>query len=150
MAMNFDNKLEILRNLADHLVSYNFPLGPMENEYDIACLKKNEIEVDGYTAIIHFNKASYGDYYLETFQVYNKYAPFLPFSLVTKLAKKALGSHLLSLVEFYQKDYKIYCWSVCVDKRGRPISSPIQEKSKIKNFEGFEYSYMKPEQLNLY
>lgn len=148
--MSFDQKIEIIRNLGEQLVDYNFPLGPMENEYDIACLKKNEVEVDGFSVVIHFNKAYYGKYFLETFQVYNKHAPFLPFCLVTKLAKKVLGSHLLSLVEFYQKDHKIYCWTVCVDERGRPIPSPIQEKSKIKNFEGFEYSYMHPEQLNLY
>lgn len=147
---NFDYKIEILRNLADHLVGYNFPLGPMENEYDISCLKKTEVEVDGYGLVIHFNKAWYGSYFLETFQVYNKHSPFLPFSLVAKLAQKTLGSHFLSLVEFYQKDYKIYCWTVCVDERGRPIQSPIKEKIKIKNFEGFQYGYMKPDQLNLY
>ena len=148
--MCFDHKIEMIRSLGEHLIPYNFPLAPMENEYDIACLKKIEIEVDGYSVVVHFNKAYYSKYYLETFQIYNKYAPFLPFCLVTKLAKKTLGSHLLSLVEFYQKDHKIYCWTVCVDERGRPIPSPIQEKSKIKNFEGFEYSYMMPEELNLY
>jgi hypothetical protein len=148
--MNFDEKIEIFRNLSNHLVDFNFPLSPMEIEYDIACLKKTEIEVDGYTIVIHFNKAFYGNYYLETLQIFNKYAPFLPFSLVAKLAKKTLGSHHLSLVEFYQQDHKIYCWSVCVDERGRPIMSPIQDQSKSKTFEGFEYRYMQPEQLNLY
>jgi hypothetical protein len=148
--MCFDHKIEMIRNLAEHLVAYNFPLSPMDYEYDIACLKRMELDVDGYSVVIHFNKAFYGDYYLETFQVYNKNSPFLPFNLVTKLAKKVLGGHLLSLVEFYNYDHKIYCWTVCVDERGRPIPSPIQQKTKIKNFEGFEYSYMSPEQLNLY
>jgi hypothetical protein len=147
---NFDQKIEMLRNLSKHLVGYNFPLGPMDTEYDIAILKKTEIEVDGYTVIVHFNRAYYEKYFLETFQIYNKHSPFLPFYLVTKLAQKVLGSHHLSLVEFYQKDHKIYCWSVCVDDRGRPINSPLHEKTKVKNFEGFEYNYMKPEQLNLY
>lgn len=147
---NFDHKIEILRNLGEHLIDYNFPLGPMETEYDIACLKRTEVEVDGYTTVVHFNKAAYENYYLETFQIYNKHSPFLPFGLVAKLAQKVLGSHLVSLVEFYQKDHKIYCWSVCVDDRGRPIPSPMQEKTKLKTFEGFEYGYMMPEQLNLY
>lgn len=146
----FDQKIEIIRNLGNRLVGYNFPLAPMEIEYDIACLKRIEIEVDGYSVVAHFNRALYEKYFLETFQVYNKHSPFLPFCLVTKLAQKVLGSHHLSLVEFYQKDHKIYCWSVCVDERGRPIQSPMQEKAKIINFEGFEYGYMKPEQLNLY
>lgn len=148
--MGFDNKIEMIRNLSNQLVGYNYPLSPMEFEYDIACLKRLELDVDGYSLVIHFNKSNYGDYYLETFQVFNKYAPFLPFNLVAKLAKKTLGSHLLSLVEFYQQDHKIYCWSVCVDERGRPITSPIQDQSKPKTFEGFEYRYMQPEQLNLY
>lgn len=148
--MSFDQKIEIIRNLAEQLVPYNFPLAPMDYEYDISCLKKTEVEVDGYSIVIHFNKACYGDYYLETFQIYNKNAPFLPFNLVVKLGQKVLGGHCLSLVEFYQADRKIYCWNVCVDDRGRPIPSPLKEKTKIKNFEGFEYGYMAPEQLNLY
>lgn len=147
---NFDNKIEILRNLSEQLVAYNFPMAPTEFEYDISCLKRMEIDVDGYTIIVHLNKAYYEKYYLETFQIYNKHAPFLPFNLVVKLGKKVLGSHLLSFVEFYQKDKKIYCWSVCLDERGRPISSPIRDKFKTKIFEGFQYDYIQPEQLNFY
>lgn len=146
----FDQKLEIMRNMANSLVPYNFPMGPVELEYHISPLKKCEVEVDGYTIVFHINRASYNDHYLETFQMYNKFAPFLPFSLVAKLAKKALGGYCLSLVEFYQDDRKIYCWSVCLDDRGRPMMSPIKERSKPRVFEGFEYMYMTPEQLNLY
>lgn len=147
---DFDSKIEITRNLANDLVPLNFPIGPVDLEYYISPLKKGEVSVDGYTIVFHFNRALYNNHYLETFQLYNKYAPFLPFYLVTKLAKKVLGGHLLSLVEFYQDDHKIYCWSVCLDQRGRPIASPAKEKCKQKFFEGFEYSYMTPEQLNFY
>jgi hypothetical protein len=148
---NFDDKLEIIRNLSQDLVPYNFPMAPVDLEYYIAPLKKTEVEVDGYTIVFHLNRALYNDnYYLETFQVFNKYAPFLPFHLVTKLAKKALGGHFLSLVEFYQEDKKIYCWSVCLDKRGRPFAPPNKQKSNSRVFEGFEYMYVTPEQLNLY
>lgn len=146
----FDSKMEALRNLACVLVPYNFPIGPVEFEYYISPLKKSEATVDGYSLIFHLNRASYNDHFLESFQVYNKYAPFLPFSLVTKLARKALGSHHLSLVEFYQEDRKIYCWSVCLDGRGRPMAAPLKERVDNRVFEGFHYGYMKPEQLNLY
>lgn len=145
-----DSKMDALRNISRSLVPYNFPLGAAELEYYLAPLKRTEVEVDGYPLVIHFNRASYNDHYLESFQVYNKYAPFLPFSLVTKLARKALGSHHLSLVEFYQEDRKIYCWTVCLDMRGRPIASPMKERSYSRIFEGFHYAYMTPEQLNLY
>jgi len=147
---NFDEKIEKIRNLGNQLVPLNFPQGPVELEYHISALKKSEAQVDGYSVVFHFNRAKYNDHYLETFQLYNKYAPFLPFYLVAKLVKKVLGGHLLSLVEFYQDDKKIYCWSVCLDSRGRPIESPAKEKCKSKNFEGFKYSYMTPEQLNFY
>jgi hypothetical protein len=146
----FDEKIEIMRSVSESLVPYNFPVGPVELEYYIAPLKRCEAEVDGYTVVFHLNRAKYKDHYLETFQVHNKHAPFLPFHLVAKLARKVLGGHHLSLVEFYQVEHKIYCWSVCLDERGRPIDSPIKEKSKPAEFEGFRYVYITPEQLNLY
>lgn len=146
----FEARLENLRNLSQDLVPYNFPLGPVELEYYLSPLKRSEAEVDGYSIVFHFNRASYNDHFLESFQVYNKHAPFLPFCLVAKLARKALGSHELALVEFYQEDRKIYCWSVCLDERGRPIASPMQERTDPRVFEGFRYAYMTPEQLNLY
>lgn len=146
----FDEKIEMMRNVSESLVPYNFPSGPVELEYYIAPLKRCEVEVDGYSVVFHLNRAKYNDHYLETFQVHNKYAPFLPFHLVAKLARKVLGGHHLSLVEFYQGEHKIYCWSVCLDDRGRPIDSPIKEKSKPVEFEGFKYVYITPEQLNLY
>lgn len=147
---NFDSRLEILRNLSDDLVPYNFPLGPVELEYYIAPLKRSEAEVDGYPIVFHFNRAAYNDHFLESFQVYSRFTPFLPFCVVVKLARKALGSHHLSLVEFYQDDRKVYCWSVCLDSRGRPIHSPMNERTESRSFEGFKYSYMNPDQLNLY
>jgi len=147
---NFDLALDNLRNLSRDLVSYNFPIGPADLEYFLAPLKRSEAHVDGYPVIFHLNRASYNNHYLESFQVYSKYAPFLPFCLVAKLGRKALGSHQLSLVEFYQEDRKIYCWSVCLDDRGRPIASPMKDRTDPRVFEGFQYSYMRPEQLNLY
>lgn len=147
---NFDEKVEFMRNMAERLVPYNFPLGSVDFEYYIAPLKRCEAEVDGYTVVFHLNKAMYGDHHLETFQVHNKYAPFLPFQLVAKLARRVLGGHHLSLVEFYQGENKIYCWSVCLNERGCPITSPLNERFEERNFEGFSYRYIKPEQLNLY
>ncbi len=147
---NFDIKIEIVRNLGEQLVPYNFPVGPIETEYYLAPLKRCEVVVDGYTVIFHFNKARYNNHTLETFQLYNKYAPFLPFFIVAKLAKKVLGSHFLYLIEFYQEDRKIYCWTVCLDERGRPIFSPMKEKTQTRIFEDFEFFQLSPEQLHLY
>lgn len=150
MYMGFEEKIEVMRNMADRLVPYNFPLGSVDMEYYLAPLKRCEAEVDGYSIVFHLNKAEYSNHYLETFQVHNKHAPFLPFHLVVKLARKVLGGHHLSLVEFYQGERKIYCWTVCLDVRGRPISSPAEERFEQRRFEDLEYKYIAPEQLNLY
>jgi len=149
--MSFNEQFEILRNLGNRLVDYNYPLSPIHFENELSCLKTMDIEVDGYDTVVYFNKSLYDDgCYLETFQIYNKNAPFLPFHLVAKLAQKALGSYFLSLIEFYQNDHKVYCWTVSVDDRGRPLPSPLNNKLKTKVFEGFQYGYLQPEQVNLY
>ena len=142
--------LETLRIVSQHLVPYTFPMAPAEFEEDIAPLKKQEIEVDGYSIIVHFNKADYKRYYLESLQILGKHSPFLPFHLVVKLAQRMLGGHHLSLVEFYQDSRKVYCWSVCVDKQGKPMPSPIEDETQPCEFEGFEYAYMQASQLNFY
>lgn len=146
----FDHVIENLRNTGEWLVPYNYPHAPQSSEKDISILKETEVEVDGYTVGIHFNKSKYNGYFLETLQIYNKFGPFLPFNVVVKLGCKTLGSSLLSLVEFWKEDYKIYCWSVCVDDRGRPIPSPIEEESESCEYEGFSYKYMDPSSLNFY
>ena len=148
--ITFDDAIEILRNVGERLVPYNYPLGSKLWEKDLLPLKIMDLEVDGYSVTIHFNKSKYQKYYLETFQVYSTNTPFLPFHLVTKMACKMLGSGDLSLIEFYQNDRKVYCWSVCLDDEGKPIPSPISEDSKICSFQGFEYKYMNANQLTFY
>lgn len=145
----FEDSLNNLKNLGKHLVEYNFPLAPMHYEKDISLLKKSEAEADGYTVVMHYNRALYQDYYHETFQIYNKYGMFLPFQVVVKLGQKALGSHNLSLVQFYQGNHKVYCWNVCIDMEGKPLAY-LNKNLKTCDFEGFKYQIMKLEQLNLY
>ena len=74
----------------------------------------------------------------------------MPFGLICKLAKRFLGSHHLSLVELFKDNRKIYIWSVCVDRRGRPIQAPYEIDTEECNFEGFNYLYMQPNQVNFY
>jgi len=146
----FNSKIEVTRNLAKDLTPYNFPIGSVEWENYLSPLKKGEVETDGYQILYHFNRAYYGNHYLETFQIFNKHAPFLPFCLVSKLAQITLGSHHLSLVEFYQESRKVYCWTVCLDERGRPVETLMKEKSDSRIFEGFQYAYLSPDQLHFY
>jgi len=145
-----EHLMETLRRASKHLIPHTFPLEEIEVEDDIGTLKRMEMTVDGYEVVIYFNKADYDDYYLETFQVFSKNSVFLPFNLVVKLACRMLGSHHLSLIEFYQDNRKVYCWSVCVDKDGKAIASPTDEESEFSEYEGFEYKRMHPDQINLY
>jgi hypothetical protein len=145
-----DSVIDGLRRMGDVLVPYNFPRAHVDFEEDISDFKRADIDADGYSIILHYNKADYGRYYLETAQILAKHAPFLPFHLVVKLARKILGGHCLSLVEFYQENRKIYCWSVCLTKDGKPVPSPTDRKSLSCEFEGFTYKYMHPSQLNFY
>lgn len=146
-----DEIIEGMRNIGDMLVPYNFPKAPPPvMEDDLAIFKERQAIIDGYPTVLHYQKADYDKHYLETLQVYGKSSPFLPFSLVCKLGKRFLGSHHLSLVELFKDNRKIYIWSVFVDRRGRPIPSPYETETEECEFEGFNYLYMQPNQVNFY
>jgi len=144
-----DDIIEQIKNVGDALVPYNYPLNDPRLEDDIHLLKIVETVVDGYDVVLYFSRADYKTHFLETVQIFGKTIPFLPFSLVTKIAKKFLGGHNLSLVELPGMNRKIYCWTVCLDTRGRPINSPYDGKVEMCDYEGFKYSHMQPDQVNL-
>lgn len=145
-----DNIVEKMRSIGDQLVPYNFPRVKGNVEDQVENYKLREIVIDGYKVVLHYNKADYGSYYLEILQVKGSYALFLPFEILTKLAIKFLGGHNLSLVEFYKDGYKVYCWTVFVDKSGKPISFPEKEKCELCSYRGLEYYYLQPNQVSFY
>ena len=153
----FDQTVEGLRRLGEQLVPLNWPRNDPRLEADISVLKKAEVEIDGYDVTVKFNKAEYfdqgeetDDYVLETFQMTGKNIPFLPFGLVVKIGRRVLGGHHLSLVEFFQDNRKVYCWSACLDKRGRPIPPPFHEDLQRCSYEGFEFDYIESSELSFY
>jgi hypothetical protein len=152
----FDRIIDELRVMGEHLIPLNFPRNDPNLENDISVLKKAEVVIDGYNIVIKFNKAEYfnqkegDDYVLETFQLTGKDIPFLPFALVVKIGRRVLGGHHLSLVEFFNENRKVYCWSVCLDKRGRPISPPFEQEMKKCSYEGFEYDFIDSDELSFY
>ena len=146
-----DEVIERLKRMGELLVPYTFPRNDQAIEEDITILKTSDVTVDGYEITLHYNKADYQEYDSITLQVLGKYLPFLPFSLVVKLAKKALGSDRLYLAEVYQDNRKVYCWTLIMDKKGNPQQYPVEEhKSQPCQYEGFEYTYMDPSHLNFY
>ena len=147
---HLDEHIEEMRSFGEFLVPYNYPQVTQNEEEDVNYIKAREAIVDGYSLILHYSKADYGNHYLETLQILSKYCPFLPFSLVCKIGKKFLGDKHLSLVEIFRDNRKIYCWTIVVDKNGNPVSGPHQEELEVKSYEGFEYHSMRPEQVNFH
>lgn len=148
-----DEVIENMRNLGETLIPKNYPKAPpplVGTEDDLLMFKKKTIVVDGFNVDIHYQKSDFDDFYTETLQIYGMYAPFLPFGLVCKLAKKFLGSANLSLVEIFRENRKIYCWTVYVDRTGRPIEMPYDIKVESCHFEGLRYSYMQPSQVYVF
>ena len=144
--------IENMRALGDMLIPHNFPKAPllMTTEDDLSIFKQREATIDGYPVVMYYQKADYDAYLMETLQIYGKNSPFLPFGLICKLGKRFLGSHHLSIVEIFRDNRKIYIWSVCVDRRGRPIPGPWEPETEECVFEGFNYLYMQPNQVNFY
>lgn len=112
--------------------------------------REETVVVDGYDLFVYYQKSDYDGYLVETLQLYNENSPFLPFNVVCKVGQKFLGSHNLSLVELFKENRKVYCWSVCVDKTGRPIPYPFKVKKEECVFENLKYSYMQPSQVNFF
>jgi len=154
MLYNFkplDQTILNMRSLGEMLVPYNFPLAPMPlKEDDLAPLKERELVVDGYQIVVNYQKSDYQNHLIETLQIYGKSSPFLPFNLICKLAKRFLGPHHLSLVEVFRQNRKVYIWSVCVDRNGKPIPCPYEAETESCEFEGFNYIYLQPSQVNFF
>ena len=92
-----DKHIKEMRSLGDFLMPYSFPR--IDEEGLIGDLKLREIPVDGYNLILNFSRNNYSTHYLETLQIFGKYSPFLPFSLVCKVGKMFMGDQHLALVE---------------------------------------------------
>lgn len=148
---DLEKKIKMLKDLGEHLVPYNYPLVSQQDDLAVHYLKHMDVNVDGYMVQIHFNKADYGDKTLSTFQITGRSVPFLPFNLVLKTARKALGDKHLSLLEIYREKRKIYCWTLVQDEEGKPIPYPYEESQVTHlEYDGFEYTYMNPNQVNYY
>ncbi|MGH7174816.1 MAG: hypothetical protein ACREGR_00455 [Minisyncoccia bacterium] len=144
-----------MRNLAEVLIPYTVPLVKAEYEDDINFLKMNAAVVDGYEVEIHCTKGfyqtqEYGTYYLTSIQINSKYAAFLPFNLVVKIAKTFLGTDYVGCVDFIKDGQKHYCWTLTQDEKGRPIPNPTKVKTWKESYEGWEYERLDPSGVNFY
>lgn len=142
--------VEQMRALGEQLIPYNSPRASKDNENEIGILKIRRVVVDGYEVNIYYTKSDFETHKTEVVQIWGEYAPFLPFTLICKLAKTFLGGAHLSLVELFKGNRKVYCWTVNVDEDGKPIASPYKQEVEECTFEGFTYFYLQPNQVNFY
>ena len=150
---SLDDLIDSMREIGDVLLISNDKVPSKETtavEDALSILRENVVTVDGYDLYVYYQKSDYNGYLVETLQIYNENSPFLPFNIVCKVGQKFLGSSELSLVELFKDNRKIYCWSVCVDKSGRPIPYPFKVKKEDCAFEGFKYAYMQSSQVNFF
>lgn len=147
---SLDNTLEILRNCGEQLVPYNFPKADVIYEDFIYPLKMMDVEVDGYSISIHYSKSDWGEHFLESLQLNGVDTPFIPFNLVIKIGQKALGGHHLSLVQTPRSGKMYYCWTVCTDRRGRPIPFKHPAKTTPCSYEGWEFDVLAKDSVNFH
>lgn len=139
-----------MRLVGEQLVPYNYPNADRSLENEMALVKTQEAVVDGYPIILHYGKHDYRTHLTETVQIFGKHVPFLPFNLVTKVARKFLGSNHLTEIEILKDNQKMYCWTVTVDKNGKAIPSPYVKDAQIMKHENLEFAYLDPSQFHVY
>lgn len=143
----FEKVVAEMRAVGEVLVKHSFPLMPGDAEEDISILKTREMLIDGYEVTIYYSKSEYPSHILETFQIFGQRVPFLPFHMVTKIARKFLGESHLSLVEVYVNNKKLYIWTKTSNKEG--TSKPTLEEAAIPaEHEGFKFHRLNPRQVN--
>jgi len=144
---NFDKEIINLKRLGERLIAYNYPLGDRSEEDILSPLKTGTFCVDGYDVDIHYSKADYKSYYLESIQIMGKHVPFLPFFLVCKIARRVLGDEALSFIELFSDSNKVYCWTRSIDKVGNLLHPPQGHEC---SYEDFNYACIKPNEVNFY
>ncbi len=138
-------KVKQIKDLGEILVDFNFPKTHPNVEDLIHPLKMGSLCVDGYDVGIHYSKADYDRFYLETLQVFGIYSPFVPFSLICKIGCMFLGNKYLSFIEISKEGKRVYCWTLNSDKSGNPIPDP--NDIKLCTYEGFNYGRIDPQQV---
>lgn len=136
-----------MRAMAKRLVPHTWPLAEFEEEQDVLCLKQRLITIDGYRINVCLSRADYGNHFLDSLQVQPYHGPFLPFNVVCKLGKAFLGHGLLSYIDFFKSDKKVYCWAI-KHVEGRLL--PPSERSNPAEFEGYRFQVLHPGTVDLF
>lgn len=125
-----------MKGLAGVLQPFTPPKHPADE--DISWLKQREVIVDGYPMIAHYSEADYGDVKMDILTIGCKFAPFIPFNVVCKVAKMFLGESHLTLFEYTRGGRKIYSWML-ISRDGKPVNDFQMANSEKQNYNGFNF-----------
>ena len=144
--------IQEMKVLGDQLIPYNFPKKPFIYEEYINLLKTREMNVDGHFFVTNYTKADYDEYFLETFHIFSKMHPFIPFEVLTNTVKMFLGEENIFLVELFEDGRKIYCWLKATKKDGSTIECPAAETARVLEceFNGFKYNVIESSGINFH
>ncbi len=121
MLYDLDKTIREMKNLGETLVPYSFPKVSNQDEDQISLLKTRDVVVDGYPVVVHYNQCRNGDRTQETFQCLGVKAPFLPFTLVIKLAVRFLGKSDLFFVNPVINNKRVYVFTIHRDRDGNMV-----------------------------
>jgi hypothetical protein len=147
MNTGIKKSVDSMKAMAKQLIPYTFPKVSFEEEQQILCLKQSVIRVDGYESIVCYSQADYEQHMLETLQIQSHSVPFIPFNIVCKIGLLFMGPKHLSYIDFFRHNKKVYCWAV-KSSEGKRLHPG--KKSRLINYEGFDFHLLHPGSVDLF
>lgn len=135
-----------MKSMADMLVPHTWPQADFKVEQDVLCLKQRIITVDGYEVNVCLSRADYKKYILDSLQIQSQNGPFIPFNIVCKIGIVFFGKTLLSYIDFFRNDKKVYCWAI-KHFDGKILNPSHSEPAE---FEGFKYQILDHGSVDLF
>jgi hypothetical protein len=135
-----EDSIRQMKSMGDFLLPFTYPAAPKSDSGDLAFFKLNQLTVDGYELYLNFNKGDYGEYFIQSVEIINRNAPFLPFFLVCKLGKAFFGDKHLCYIDFWRDNRKHYCWTCAANVDGEVIDPPFKVELDEAIYEGLEYN----------
>lgn len=129
-------QIQEMKGLAGVLQPFTPPKHP--GDEDISWLKQREMTLDGYYMIVHYSEGDYDDLRMDVLTIGCKFAPFIPFNVVCKVAKMFLGEKHLTLFEYTRGGRKIYSWML-INRDGNPVNDFQMVDSEKQNYNGFDF-----------
>lgn len=127
-----EDHVKEMKRLANSLQPFTPPHHPLDG--DISWFKSRDIIVDGVPLIVNYSIFDHGDLKPIVLNIGCKDVPFLPFTVVCKVAKMYLGDKYLTLYEC--ETNKIYSWSVLL-RKGEPVEH--NEDKTLYSFNGLDF-----------